>query len=277
VQVLDGRDLAARRAEGLAARAAEVRARRGRAPVLLLVAFADAAGRASHVAGKLRACAAAGVETVPLIVAATHDTDAAVAAMHEALDAHRPDGVFVQFPYPAHIAGERIEAAIPEDADVDIMTTERIRRYLDGAADLPPVTVTAALLLLDDAGVAVEGRSGAVVAEESPFSLLLCEALRRRGATMQPLIAPASPDLPARVRNAGLVVVAAGQPGLVSVDMLRPGSIAVDLGYFNEGGRGDIDTRAGCAHLAAIIPVPGGIGPMTVSALVERVIAFAEC
>ncbi len=73
-----------------------------------------------------------------------------------------------------------------------------------------------------------------------------------------------------------LVVVAAGRPGAVSAQAMAPGTVAIDLGYHNTGGRGDIDTTGGFDHLRAIAPVPGGIGPMTVSVLIERTIAAAE-
>jgi methylenetetrahydrofolate dehydrogenase (NADP+)/methenyltetrahydrofolate cyclohydrolase len=73
-----------------------------------------------------------------------------------------------------------------------------------------------------------------------------------------------------------LVVVSAAHPGIVSAGWLAPDAVAIDAGYFNEGGVGDIDVSDGFGHLRALAPVPGGIGPMTISMLIERVIERAE-
>jgi methylenetetrahydrofolate dehydrogenase (NADP+) / methenyltetrahydrofolate cyclohydrolase len=273
---LDGSRLAARRAAGIAAGAAAVLLRRGRAPRLLLLAVADKRGRVPHVAAKLRACAAAGIEVVPLMIDAGTTTPGAQRALTAAIAEWRPDAVFVQLPLPAGINEEAITSAIPADSDVDIMSPERVQRYMATPGELPALTISAALLLLEAHAVSIRGRRGALVAEESAFSLMFREALSRSGAQMEPLVAPASADVAAQVSRAELVVVAAGQPGLLHTGMLTRGAVALDIGYFNEGGRGDIDVAPGIEHLAAIMPVPGGVGPMTVSALLERVVQFSS-
>jgi methylenetetrahydrofolate dehydrogenase (NADP+) / methenyltetrahydrofolate cyclohydrolase len=275
VKVLDGRSLAAHRAPVIAAQAERVRSRRGRAPCLLIMAFADERGRVPHVHGKLRACHAVGIDAVPVILGAAADTQECVRALQAAVSGHRPDAVFVQVPFPASLDGGMIESAIPVEADVDIMTPARAGRYLSGADDLPPLTVTAALLLLDAYAVPVEGLGGIVIADESPFARMLHDAFQRRGAALGPLVDPRAPDLTARALDADLVVSAAARPGLLTSDRLARGAVVIDAGYFNEAGRGDIDLSAGIGHLAAVAPVPGGIGPMTVSALLERVVLLA--
>lgn len=89
---------------------------------------------------------------------------------------------------------------------------------------------------------------------------------------LSPLKATADPWLAA----APLVIVAVGRPGILSALQLAPDAVAIDVGYFNVGGRGDIDLAGGASHLGALAPVPGGIGPMTVSYLLERTISIAE-
>jgi methylenetetrahydrofolate dehydrogenase (NADP+) / methenyltetrahydrofolate cyclohydrolase len=273
---LDGSSLAARRAADIAAAAAAVLTRRGRAPRLLLMAAADERGRVPHAAAKLRACAAAGIEAVPLIVDAGMTTPGAQRALTTAIAEWRPDAVFVQLPLPAGIREEVITSAIPAESDVDIMSPERVQRYMATPGEVPALTISAALLLLDAHAVSLHGRRGVVVAEESAFSLMFGEALSRSGAQMEPLVEPGAVDVRARVSGAELVVVAAGQPGLLHTGMLARGCVVLDIGYFNEGGRGDIDVSHGIGHLAAIMPVPGGVGPMTVSALLERVVQFSS-
>lgn len=276
VILMDGRTLAERRAPALADRAAAVRARRGRSPGLLLVAFADERGRVPHVRGKVRSCEAAGVATWQTIIGFEADTGAAVSAVRTAIEQHAPDGVFVQIPARPGLDEAAILDAIPVGADVDIMTAERMADYLGGATDLAPVTVEAALLTLDGYAVSVAGAGGVVIGEPSPFTDAFGTALSRRGARMMPVTRPGEARLTDRVAAADLVVASAGRPHLLSTADLSTGTIAIDAGYYNPGGRGDIDLSPGTAHLHAIMPVPGGIGPMTVSALVERVILFAE-
>jgi methylenetetrahydrofolate dehydrogenase (NADP+)/methenyltetrahydrofolate cyclohydrolase len=274
--LLDGARLARARNDDLARRAAAVRARRGIPPRLALIAFADQHGQAPFAARKLRAGADAGVDIAPLVLPAGITTIAAADAMAKHLEAGGFDGVFVEFPFPDGVDGEALTVLIPEEADVDVMTAARIERYLAGGDDLPPVTISAALGLLDGYGVEVDGVRGVVVADPGPFALTFRAALARRGVALPPVVDPAAPDLESWLDDAELVVVAAGRPGLVSTGHLAPGAVAIDVGYFNPGGRGDIDTAAGTTHLAAIATVPGGIGPMTISALIERLIVFAE-
>ena len=97
-----------------------------------------------------------------------------------------------------------------------------------------------------------------------------------RGAGPSGVVFPDAEDLAGRLADALLAVVTVGRPGFLPSTALADGAVAIDVGYFNPGGRGDIDTRPGVGHLAALAPVPGGIGPMTISLLIERVIEFAE-
>jgi len=275
-RILDGRALAAARASGIARRAEAVRARRGYAPRLLIVGFADEKGRVPYLPAKVRAAREVGIDVVAEVMGADVGTDEAVGTFREALAADGFDGVFVQIPYPAQVDGAAFSAAIPPELDLDVMSPASVGRYLSGAADDPPLTVEAALLLLDGYGVRVDGLRGLVVGEEGDFTVMFREALARRGARMAPVLGADVPELATRVRDAELVVVAVGRPGIVPVEWLARGAVAIDVGYYNPGGRGDIDVSGGIAHLRALAPVPGGIGPMTVSALLERVVRFAE-
>lgn len=274
--ILDGTALARARAPALAERAERVAGVLGRRPRLILVAFADASGAAPFVGRKLRACAAAGVDVRPLILPPGTTTPMAEAALGALLAAQPVDAVFLEFPFPSGVEGAALTALVPEWADVDIMTPGRVVRYFADPTAPPPLTVSAGLELLDGYRVDIRGRTGVVVGEDDAFTQMFREALARRGARMQPLLSPQAPDLQRLVQGAEVVVAAASMPGLLRATGLAPGAVVIDVGYFNPGGRGDVHTADGIAHLAAIAPVPGGIGPMTVSVLVERVIAFAD-
>ncbi len=274
--ILDGRRLAHARAPELAARAAAVTTRLGRRPRLGLLAFPDADGTPPWADRKVRAGAAAGVEVVPLIPPPGMDTNAAKRAFAFLLADGPHDAIFLEFPFPPNIDGDALAALIPDVLDVDTMTIGRIAEFYANPNALPPLTVTAALELLDAFGVAITGRTGVVVGATTPFTEMFAEALARRGGVMEPVIEPSDPDLPEHLRQAGLVVVAVAQSGVVASTMLPSGCVVIDVGYFNVDGLGDVDLRGGITHLGALAPVPGAIGPMTVSMLIERTIAFAE-
>lgn len=274
--ILDGTALARARAPELAVRGRRVAELRGRRPRLLLVAFADAAGGAPFVARKVRACAAAGVDVLPLLFPFGTSSPEAEHALGALLESEVVDAVFLEFPFPEGVDGEALTALVPAAADVDIMTAGRVTQYFADPDAPPPLTVSAGLVLLDGHGVDIRGRAGVVVGEGTPFSRMFREALVRRGARMHPLVSPQESGWLPVVQGAELVVAAASAPGMLRGTALSPGAIVLDAGYFNPGGRGDVDTADGIGHLGAIALVPGGIGPMTVSVLVERVIAFAE-
>lgn len=275
-RILDGAALARARLPALAVRSEAVFQARGTPPTLVLVAFADESGQAPWVDRKLRAAARAGVRVVPLILPASTRTAGARRALDDVVAGEAPDAVFLEFPFPAGVDGDAVSEAIPPAADIDVMHPATVRRYLTEPTAPPPLTVAAALELLDAGAVPLDGRHGTVVGEDIPFHAMFRLALERRGAIMAPLAPPDAPDLQARLDNADLVVLSAGSPGLVPARWLEPGAVVVDAGYFNPGGRGDLDTDEGVGHLRALAPVPGGVGPMTVSVLLERVVERAE-
>lgn len=273
--ILDGRLLAERRLPALRDRAKRVRDLRGAPPQLLLMAFAGADGRAPWVSRKARAGAEAGVDVQLLVLPADTETQGAVAALERATEDPCPDGILLQTPFPPDIDLDVLVAAVSPEADVDVMRPERFQDFMAGRLDRPPATVAAVLALLEDGRVDVRGRAGVVIGEEVPFTAMLREALARRGA--QVIIVPAeSGELEGRLADATLVVTSVNRVGAVRSTDLAPGAVVVDGGYFNPGGRGDVDLSGGVDHLEALVPVPGGVGPMTVSTLLEGVVAAAE-
>jgi methylenetetrahydrofolate dehydrogenase (NADP+)/methenyltetrahydrofolate cyclohydrolase len=274
--ILDGVALARARSAELAIRAGLVAARRGFPPRLALIAFADEGGGAPHAARKERAAAAVGVEVKSLVLPFGVTTAAAAGAIVALLEEEPCDGVFIEFPFPAGVDEAALVGLIREEADLDIMTESRIDRYLTGLDSDPPLTIAAGLELLAAYGVDIRGLDGVVVGELLPFTEIFREELGRRGAAMRPIVPPDTADLDFALSGAELIIVTAARPGLVRSGSLERGAVVIDAGYFNPTGHGDIDLAGGIEHLAALSPVPGGIGPMTISVLFERLIEFVE-
>ena len=225
--------------------------------------------------GKLRRCADAGVSVAPLLLPDGVDADTALTRFRAALSSH-PDAVFVQVPFPPGLDGEPLLHAIPPAADIDVMSPAAIDRYERDVTAAPPLTVAAALALLDHHRVALQGLEGVVVGPATPFHDQFGRAFERRGVAMKARLSPSDPELKNGLARAGLVILAAAEAGVVPSSWIRPGAVVIDAGYYNEGGAGDLALDDGIAHLAALAPVPGGVGPMTVSMLIEAVVARAE-
>lgn len=273
--ILDGRALAAARLPAIRDRARAMAGIRGRPPGLLILAFEGPDGRAPWLDGKLRAARDAGIDVRTLVLPHAIGTAAARDAFASAVADAETDGVFVQFPFPSGVDGDVLSAAIPGRADIDVMHPARVRAYLAGAGPTPPLTVSAILLLLGAHGLTLTDAPTVVVAEGTVFDRMLVEAVRRRGARVR-MVSPDAPDAAHRLAEARVVITSVGRPGAVAGERIAPGAVVVDGGYFNPGGRGDVDLSGGAHHLRALCPVPGGVGPMTVSALLEAVVVRAE-
>jgi methylenetetrahydrofolate dehydrogenase (NADP+)/methenyltetrahydrofolate cyclohydrolase len=206
---------------------------------------------------------------LPIVLSPHATTQETIAAVER--DTRHVDAIFVEFPAPERVDLDAVGAAIPQGLDVDVMSPERMRRFEVGES-APPVTVSAALALLAEHDVSIDGLRGVLVAAASPFTDAFHIALGRAGARVERV----DPAAAAAAARAQLVVVAAGRPRLVRSADLASDAVVIDVGYYNDGGVGDVDVAGGISHLRAICPVPGGIGPATIALLAERVIEFAE-
>lgn len=273
--ILDGDTVARNRVPRLRTRAHAVLEARGTAPRLLLVAFEGPDGEAPWVSAKLRACAEAGVDVRTLILPGDVDPHDARTRFHDSVANARADGVFVQVPFPQDFDGEILSASIPPETDIDVMRPDGVQGFLSGRWLTPPLTVTATLTLLEAHNIRPSGHTAVVIGDPTPFNRMFRATLDRRGAGAA-IVSRSAPDVTARLAEATLVVTSIVRPGAIRSRDLAPGAIVIDGGYFNPGGVGDVDLSYGSDHLKALAPVPGGIGPMTVSALIEAVVSGAE-
>lgn len=269
---LDGARLATARSAALAVRVERVRATRGRAPGLALLAGAEAGLAPPHVALKQRAAARLGVDVHALLLPFDAGLDAWIDAVARAAAEPATDAVFVQYPLPGHVDPQPVFNAIPVELDVDVLSTAALDRFERGLGP-PPATVAAAFAILDAYAVTLNDRDVRIVGQPGALARSFRVMFERRGALVDECVAAAGPGLRDRVAGAALVLTLGGQPGCVPAADLPDGAVVIDGGYFNEGGAGDVDLASGADHIGALVPVPGGLGPMTISVLLERTIA----
>jgi methylenetetrahydrofolate dehydrogenase (NADP+)/methenyltetrahydrofolate cyclohydrolase len=186
------------------------------------------------------------------------------------------DGVLVQLPLPDHIDEGAILRAIEPVKDVDGVHPMNAGFLALGAPTIVPATPRGCLALLDEYGVELEGTPTVVIGRSNIVGKPVAQLLVQRNATVT-ICHSRTRDLPARVREADVVVAAVGRPRLVQADWVKPGAAVVDVGVnrTDDGLVGDVDSSA--AEVAGLLsPVPGGVGPMTIAMLLENTLQAAR-
>ena len=279
-RIIDGRARAARVRALVAERVARLRARTGVTPTLAVVLVGEDPASRVYVRTKARMAEEVGI-TSRLLELPADIPEAELLARLEALSADEEvHGILVQLPLPGHIDPERVLFAIDPAKDVDgfhPLNVGRLWTARDPLADdlLVPCTPRGCLLLIEEvlgrAGIA--GRRALVLGRSNIVGKPMAALLLARHATVT-LAHSRTRDLPARCREAEILVVAVGRPGLVRGDWVRAGAVVIDVGINRletAEGRpqlvGDVAFDEVAARAGAITPVPGGVGPMTVAML----------
>ncbi len=196
-----------------------------------------------------------------------------LAKISELNDDKAVSGMLVQLPLPGHLAPRRILDAISPVKDADGLTSESFGRAAAGDEDAAPATPRAIMRLLDEYGIECRGKYAVIVSRSALIGKPLAMMLLGRGATVT-VCHRSTKDLAFHTCRADLLVSAAGTPGLITGSMVKPGAVVIDAGISTAGGKavGDVlfeEVRQKASH---ITPVPGGVGPMTIACLLERVV-----
>lgn len=277
--VLDGERVAARVRAELTDRVARLRAE-GRSVGLGTVLVGDDPASARYVAMKHDDCATVGIRSVRRHLAADASQDEILGVVAEMNDDPGVDAFIVQLPLPADIDEDEILLAVDPGKDADGLHPVNLGRLVLGRPGPLPCTPIGIVELLHAHDVPVEGRHVVIIGRGitigRPLSLLL--TLRRPGCNAAVTVVHTGvPDLAAHVRRADIVVAAAGAPGLVTPDMVRPGAAVVGAGTSFEGRRLLSDVDEGVARVARwITPRIGGVGPMTRAMLLRNAVLAAE-
>jgi len=243
------------------------------APCLATVLIGDDGPSQVYVRNKHRQAQLAGMtsrnESLPRDVS-QRDAEALVRSL-----ANDPtvSGIIVQQPVPEHLDGEALLALIPFEKDVDGLTITSMGRLLRGLDSLVPCTPLGVMRLLEHYGANIAGRRAVVVGRSSLVGMPLAVLLARKGADATVTIAHSrTADLAKVCREADIVVSATGQARSIGREHVKPGAWVIDVGISRgeAGIVGDVDFAAVESVAAAITPMPGGTGPMTVACLVEN-------
>jgi methylenetetrahydrofolate dehydrogenase (NADP+)/methenyltetrahydrofolate cyclohydrolase len=231
-----------------------------------------------YVRNKMRACHDVGIRSFEFVYA--HDVDpqtviARIAALNADPEVH---GILVQLPLPGHFDLVRVLEAISPDKDVDGFHLYNVGGLVIGNTVFPPCTPYGVLKLLESENITLEGKNVVVVGASNIVGKPMALMLMQRDATVC-ICHAKTRDLAQFTILADILVVAAGHPNLILPQMVRTGAVVIDVGINRlPDGRlvGDVDFEGVRQKASAITPVPGGVGPMTVTMLLVNTIASAE-
>jgi methylenetetrahydrofolate dehydrogenase (NADP+)/methenyltetrahydrofolate cyclohydrolase len=276
-RVIDGKAVAAAVRERVRAEVAEYAGTAGRAPVLATVLVGEDPASQIYIRNKREACEEVGMGSRHHgLDAGTSEDDllALVAALGEDEDV---DGILVQLPVPDQIDPDRVVAAIDPGKDVDGLTPVNAGLLAHGVPGLVPCTPSGVMELLRHEEVDLEGAEVVVVGRSKLVGLPVGRLLLSANATVTTCHSRTR-DLPGVCRRADVLVAAVGVPRLLGADAVKPGAVVIDVGMnrAEDGLCGDVDYDAAAEVAAAITPVPGGVGPMTIAMLLVNTLAAAR-
>jgi methylenetetrahydrofolate dehydrogenase (NADP+) / methenyltetrahydrofolate cyclohydrolase len=276
-QLIDGTAVARQVREDVAKGVEQLVAAGGTAPGLATVLIGDDAASEVYVRNKRRLCVAAGMRDLHRPLPGDVDQASAAALIDELAADPAVSGILLQLPTPAHLDSEALLTRIPAEKDVDGLTTANAGLLAQGRPGLRPCTPSGVMVLLDQYDVPLRGAEAVVVGRSVLVGKPMAQLLLERHATVT-ICHSRTRDLAEVCRRADVLVVAAGIPGLVGPDAVKPGATVVDVGIHrgDDGLRGDVDTAAVAEVAGRITPVPGGVGPMTIAMLLANTLTAAR-
>ncbi|SIR78947.1 bifunctional 5,10-methylenetetrahydrofolate dehydrogenase/5,10-methenyltetrahydrofolate cyclohydrolase [Micromonospora avicenniae] len=272
--LMDGQTLSRKLLDETAERAAAFERTQGRRPCLATVLVGDDPASHTYVRMKVNRCAAVGIESRRVDLPASVGTEELVGVLRELSADPAVDGILLQHPVPAHIDERAAFDAIPADKDVDGVTGASFAAMAFGERGFVSATPAGIMRLLDAYDVPLRGRRAVVVGRSAILGKPVGMLLLARDATVT-YCHSRTVDLASHVAEADVVVAAAGVPELVRGEWIKPGAVVVDAGY-NPGNVGDVEFAGAADRASLITPVPGGVGPMTIAALLSQTVDAAE-
>ena len=287
-QIIDGKAIAAEIRAEVAQRVRRLKEERGVMPAQAFVLVGDNPASISYVRGKGQACEEAGIlsQTIHL---PESTSEAELLELIAKLNADaKVHGLIVQLPVPPHIDEQRVTAAIAPEKDVDGLHPMNVGRLFKGEPCFLPCTPAGVVELLIRSGHPPDGKHVVICGRSNlvgrPLAAILIQ--KRKGANATVTIChTGTKDLAYHTRQADILVAAMGRAKAITADMVREGTVVIDVGInrVEDASRkagyrlvGDVDFEAVAEKAAAISPVPGGVGPMTVAMLLTNTLKAAE-
>ncbi len=274
--IIDGKALSASLKEEMKGRVARLGEEYGRVPCLAVIIVGDNPASRSYVRGKIKATEVTGMGS-RLIELPEDVTEGRLLEVIAGLNADDGvDGILVQLPLPEHIDEDRVIDAIAIEKDVDGFHPQNVSRLWLGRKCIVPCTPKGIIKMIETTGIGIAGKKAVVVGRSNIVGKPVAKLLLDRNATVT-IAHSRTADLAAVCRDADILVVAVGRPKMVTGATVKDGPVVIDVGINRgEDGKlvGDVDFESALKVAGWITPVPGGVGPMTITMLMENTL---EC
>jgi methylenetetrahydrofolate dehydrogenase (NADP+) / methenyltetrahydrofolate cyclohydrolase len=276
-RVIDGKAVAAAVRERVKADVEAYAAEAGRAPLLATILVGEDPASQIYIRKKGEACEEVGMRSVHHGLDASTPEAELLALIGELGEDVDVDGILCQLPVPAQIDEDAVVAAIDPQKDVDGLTPWNAGLLAHGEPGLVPCTPNGVIELLAHEGVELEGAEAVVVGRSKLVGVPVARLLLMANATVTTCHSRTR-DLEAVCRRADVLVAAVGVPRLLGAGAVKPGAVVIDVGVnrLEDGLVGDVDYEAAAEVAAAITPVPGGVGPMTIAMLLANTLQAAR-
>jgi methylenetetrahydrofolate dehydrogenase (NADP+)/methenyltetrahydrofolate cyclohydrolase len=276
-QLIDGNALSKQLRGQIAERAAKL-STAGRQPGLAVILVGDDPASAVYVRNKVKACADTGIHSVLEQYDAKFPEADLLARIDVLNNDERIHGILVQMPLPKHIDPQKVIAAISTTKDVDGFSVLSAGELASGLPGFRPCTPWGCMKLIESTGTDLRGKHAVVIGRSNTVGKPMAMLLLQANATVT-VCHSATPDLAHHTREADVIVAAVGRRNTLTADMVKPGAVVIDVGMNrNDEGKlcGDVDFAGVSQVASAITPVPGGVGPMTITMLLMNTIESAE-
>ncbi len=285
-KIIDGRAISEEIRREIAAETERLKKERGITPGLVTILVGEDPASQSYVTAKGKAARDLGFHSVQETVPATISESDLLGLVHRYNEDPRIHGILVQLPLPKHVSEEKVILAISPDKDVDAFHPVNLGKLVIGNPVFLPCTPAGIQELLVRSGAPLDGAEVVVVGRSNIVGKPIANVLLQKGKGANCTVTichTRTRDMAFHTRRADILIVAAGRPKAIKADMVKPGAFVIDVGVNRIGttakGKailcGDVDFEAVKEKAAAITPVPGGVGPMTITMLMRNTLKAA--
>ena len=274
--IIDGKQIAQQLKEEMREQVAALSAQYGRKPCLDVIIVGENPASMSYVRSKIKATEYCGFDGELIQLPETVSQEELLRIIGERNENDHVDGILVQLPLPKHIDEQAVIEAISPEKDVDGFHPTNVAKLWLDQKTIVPCTPMGVMALLEQSGTPLQGRHAVVVGRSNIVGKPVAKLLLDKNCTVT-IAHSRTADLAATCREADILVVAVGRPQMITADMVKPGATVIDVGINRiADGRlvGDVDYESVAPIAGAITPVPGGVGPMTITMLMRNTI---EC
>ncbi|MDH2918358.1 MAG: bifunctional methylenetetrahydrofolate dehydrogenase/methenyltetrahydrofolate cyclohydrolase FolD [Sideroxydans sp.] len=276
-QIIDGKAIAQQVRAEWKIRADALKARGITPGMAVIIVGSDPASKV-YVANKVKACAELGLYSIHKELPADVTAEQLLREVELLNNDPAIHGILVQLPLPKHLDANQVIEAINPDKDVDGFHQKNVGALVTGETPFPSCTPYGVMVLLEKTGISIEGKHAVIIGRSNIVGKPMALLLLHKNATVT-ICTSKTVDLAKHTRDADILVAAVGRANFVTGDMVKPGAVVIDVGINrNSEGKlvGDVDFNSVKEVAGYITPVPGGVGPMTITMLVANTVRAAE-